>query len=367
MAAKIETLALERDAARARVQERDHELEELRTEIATAWSGAASSEAEKLHPAGVESRDRAAAGYDDVNLPPDELQRQYSQLSRQREAMRLQVIELNAKLENAQQEIKQLGAAVAAGRLQSKISRPIIGGNLDALPLAGGKLDEGREASRSLLAELRTGYENCLSVPDDFSNRRYLQRALHLFAEQTLLTDQWLAHCFGAALARLLEANNDPEGPLLPVPPMTGHTLDLLERLMKTDGLDASAIAGRRVLLVDDDPQVCETVVAILNEAAFAAESIQHSSGAIAQLACKTWDLILLDVRMPEIDGFELCSIIRGMAQHAGTPIIFLTGAPDEVPRSASGVEVLGKPCLPEDLTLRAMTLIVRSQLDARK
>ena len=80
-----------------------------------------------------------------------------------------------------------------------------------------------------------------------------------------------------------------------------------------------------RVLVIDDDIAIIKLVVATLQdefEVIFAKDSLK----AIALLeSSQTFDLILLDVNLPEIGGFELCKMRNNMPNRADVPVIFIT------------------------------------------
>jgi DNA-binding response OmpR family regulator len=115
--------------------------------------------------------------------------------------------------------------------------------------------------------------------------------------------------------------------------------------------------------VVDDDLAVCTMISETLSAAGFVVEATQHPSGALAQLAAESYDLILLDIRLPEIDGFELCGYIRGLDQHQSTPIIYVSGVAGSDFESMSGSEFVGKPFHPAELILRSMIEVIRTQM----
>jgi putative two-component system response regulator len=75
--------------------------------------------------------------------------------------------------------------------------------------------------------------------------------------------------------------------------------------------------------------------------------------------------LVLLDVMMPEVDGYEVCSRIRANPATAGIPIVMLSGKvdPDSVARgrAAGANEFLAKPIKPSNLTKQLHTTIMRN------
>src|SRR5689334_11439337 len=67
----------------------------------------------------------------------------------------------------------------------------------------------------------------------------------------------------------------------------------------------------RRVLIVDDDPRVCETVDRYLTHAGYATASALDGRRALEQVRTFAPDLVVLDVMLPEIDGLEICRTLR--------------------------------------------------------
>jgi len=109
------------------------------------------------------------------------------------------------------------------------------------------------------------------------------------------------------------------------------------------------------ILIVDDRPEGrsdLETVLADLGERILQASSGQE---ALALALDHEFAVILLDVRMPEMDGFETARYLRSRARNRHTPIIFVTGI-DESPANielgyrVGAVDCLFKPFLPEVL-----------------
>ncbi|GAB6152347.1 response regulator [Desulfosporosinus burensis] len=83
------------------------------------------------------------------------------------------------------------------------------------------------------------------------------------------------------------------------------------------------------ILLVDDTPEHIETAVTVLRENNFRVRVATKGSTAIKLIERHQPDLILLDVYMPEMDGFEICRIIKTNSSLSSIPIIFLTSSND--------------------------------------
>jgi signal transduction histidine kinase len=125
----------------------------------------------------------------------------------------------------------------------------------------------------------------------------------------------------------------------------------------------AEAASKAKILLVDDEPKSLYALQQLL--APLGDELMTAASGEEAlKLALKhDYAVILLDVRMPGIDGFETAQMIRGRERSRLTPIIFLTAAADEMTSMFRGYEVgavdyLMKPVVPEVLKSKVSVFV---------
>ncbi len=123
-----------------------------------------------------------------------------------------------------------------------------------------------------------------------------------------------------------------------------------------------------RVLVVDDEPDVRATLRAVLEADGY--EVLEAASGdeALRELARERPRLVLLDVRMPNMDGFQVAEAIRRWPG-AFVPVILLTGSDDPASRArgiaAGADEVLSKPVIPFELKLRVRAMLRIQQLTA--
>ncbi|MBV5341419.1 MAG: response regulator [Deltaproteobacteria bacterium] len=85
----------------------------------------------------------------------------------------------------------------------------------------------------------------------------------------------------------------------------------------------------KQVLIVDDDPGIRLLLAETLESAGFRVEEAESGEQALAFLADHIPDLIMLDVLMPGMDGFEVCARIREIPDRAGIPIMMVTGNDD--------------------------------------
>jgi len=123
------------------------------------------------------------------------------------------------------------------------------------------------------------------------------------------------------------------------------------------------AQAGQRVLVVDDEPNIAEVVTMALRFQGFTVETAATGREALAAVAKFKPHLMVLDVMLPDMDGFEVAS--RLGAQRAGVPIIFLTArdATEDKIRglSGGGDDYMTKPFSLEELVARIRTILRRT------
>ena len=102
------------------------------------------------------------------------------------------------------------------------------------------------------------------------------------------------------------------------------------------------------ILIVDDDPASVNTLVAYLHHAGFRTMVAPGGKRALRQLKLARPDLILLDVFMPGLDGFETCRRFKKIPTARDIPVIFMTARVDVFDKAkdieAGGVEYLTKP-----------------------
>ncbi len=121
-----------------------------------------------------------------------------------------------------------------------------------------------------------------------------------------------------------------------------------------------------RVLSVEDDPAQAEFVRAVLESGGYAVRVSSHPSSVEADLAAFRPDIVLMDVRLPGVDGYDLARLIRQDERYAALPIVFLTteGRVEAQIRSvrAGGDEHLTKPVDPALLISTVAARVERSR-----
>ena len=122
---------------------------------------------------------------------------------------------------------------------------------------------------------------------------------------------------------------------------------------------------GRSILLVDDDQEIRELLNAYLSRSGFRVRTVADGAQFRDAMSSDTPDLVILDVMLPDEDGFSLCRWVRGHQRLAQMPIIMLTASSDETDR-VIGLELgaddyLGKPFSPRELLARIKALLRRA------
>ena len=119
---------------------------------------------------------------------------------------------------------------------------------------------------------------------------------------------------------------------------------------------------GKRVLVVDDEPNIVMSLRFLMEREGLEVEVAPTGEAALQALERAPADLVLLDVMMPEIDGFEVCQRIRAHPAWAGTPIIMLTAKGREVEREkgrALGADdYITKPFSTRELVARVKQML---------
>jgi two-component system, sensor histidine kinase and response regulator len=114
------------------------------------------------------------------------------------------------------------------------------------------------------------------------------------------------------------------------------------------------------ILIVDDAPKNIQVVANTLNKENYKLFYANNGKTAIEKLDNIDYDLILLDIMMPDIDGFEVCRQLKGKPEHKDIPVIFLTAKSDEESIikgfEVGGVDYITKPFNKTELLIRVKT-----------
>jgi two-component system phosphate regulon response regulator PhoB len=117
-----------------------------------------------------------------------------------------------------------------------------------------------------------------------------------------------------------------------------------------------------KILVVDDEPDAVELIEFNLKGAGYDVVTAPDGEEALKKARAILPDLIILDVMLPEVDGMEVCKILRRDQRTSGVPIIMLTAKAAEIDR-VLGLELgaddyVTKPFSPRELVLRVKRLL---------
>jgi DNA-binding response OmpR family regulator len=116
------------------------------------------------------------------------------------------------------------------------------------------------------------------------------------------------------------------------------------------------------ILIVDDDPQARLLLTYILKRKGFEVLEAESGPAALLRVGRDAPDLVLLDVMMPGMDGFEVCRMLRADAAHRTLPVVMLTAKTDvdasERGLRAGASDYLMKPVRPDELVARILAAL---------
>ena len=145
---------------------------------------------------------------------------------------------------------------------------------------------------------------------------------------------------------------------------------NLNTKLLSADRQSQSTVsfpsaAPSKILIVDDTPNNLQILFSYLEGAGFKVLLAEDSTSAIEIANSQLPDLILLDVLMPEVDGFSTCRELKSQAATRDIPVIFLTALSDTINKvkgfKLGGVDYITKPIEQEEVLVR-----IQTQLDLR-
>jgi two-component system, sensor histidine kinase and response regulator len=129
--------------------------------------------------------------------------------------------------------------------------------------------------------------------------------------------------------------------------------------------MDKSHPPGPVILLVDDNPQNLQVLGKLLQEEKYEIEFAVNGEATFEWLKNKQFDLILLDLNMPGMNGFEVCKRIRSDNEMNEVPIIFLS-AESERDSILKGFEVGAQDYVTKPFDSRELLARVKTQLDLK-
>ncbi|HTI97753.1 MAG TPA: response regulator transcription factor [Dongiaceae bacterium] len=126
----------------------------------------------------------------------------------------------------------------------------------------------------------------------------------------------------------------------------------------------------QKILVVDDEPDAVELIEFNLRQAGYDVVTATDGAEALKKTRTTQPSLIILDIMLPEIDGFEVCKLLRRDPATAAVPILMLTAKAAEIDRvlglELGGDDYVTKPFSPRELVLRVKKILERGRPAAK-
>jgi len=118
-----------------------------------------------------------------------------------------------------------------------------------------------------------------------------------------------------------------------------------------------------RILLADDDVELADMLVEYLDQEGFEVDTVHDGKAALEKSLTENYELIILDVMMPKLNGFD---VLRQLRAHSQVPVLMLTARGEDVDNIV-GLEIgaddyLAKPCNPRVLVAHMRAILRRSE-----
>ena len=227
----------------------------------------------------------------------------------------------------------------------------------------------GLDSAPETVTALRRSLHGVSRDTSDTASLRDLFQRIHGLSEQMAMLGQRPLFQFTSALEALVFDLIRLPGQINPSTLRTlGQALDflaiLLQEPQRSRVKDTSAA---NVLVVDDEDGARKIMMAAMRLAGLKSMAADTPTSGLSALANQPFDLVFLDVGLPEMTGFELCTKTRALTLHEHTPIVFVTGMStfqNRVQSSLSGGnDFIGKPFNVAELGLKALLWVFKGQL----
>jgi DNA-binding response OmpR family regulator len=237
-------------------------------------------------------------------------------------------------------------------------------------------LNSFKKSLPTTLSTLRTHLQAMVKADNEAARLKETQelyRRIHaVTANSGMVGLALIAQLADALEALLKELCEKPKNLNASTMRTVASAVDLLAILFK-GSLDPKKhdIPAANILVVDDEAISRRAVTYALDKAKLKAVSAEEPHAALDLLSKEHFDLVFLDVDMPGMNGFELCTKLRALPAYKKTPVVFVTSLNDFESRANStmsgGNDFIAKPFLFMELAVKALLYVFRSKLDTAK
>ena len=226
------------------------------------------------------------------------------------------------------------------------------------------------------LAALRAGLQSLIKSDTEEAQLKHihdLYRRVHAVSGNASIAGLVpIAHLAAALEALLKELYEKPKNINSSTLRTVATTVDFLGFLFQHGTRpDKQEIPPASILVVDDEAISRRAIIYALEKAQLQSVSVEDPNAAFKLLSENQFDLVLLDVDMPGMTGYELCNKLRNLPLHKKTPVVFITGLSDFDNRTSSmmagGNDFIAKPFLFIELTVKALIHVLRGKLQPRQ
>jgi two-component system alkaline phosphatase synthesis response regulator PhoP len=128
---------------------------------------------------------------------------------------------------------------------------------------------------------------------------------------------------------------------------------------------------GKRILIVEDEKDIQDLLQRYLKREGYEVQTAEDGEAGLRKIAKDRFDLIILDLMLPQIDGMEICRVLRSQPRTASVPIIMLTAKAEETDRIV-GLEMgaddyITKPFSPREVVARVKAIFRRVETPREK
>jgi DNA-binding response OmpR family regulator len=224
------------------------------------------------------------------------------------------------------------------------------------------------ESLPATLLALRAQLKNLVKADDAERGRlvQELYKRIHaLTGNAAIVGLSRIAHMSDALEALLKELGDKPKNMNASTLRTVAGAIDFLAMLFdQRHPKQPQDIPHANILVVDDEAISRRAITYALEKAKLKASAVEDPVAAYALLEKNKYDLIFLDVDMPSMNGFELCSKLRTLPAHNKTPVVFVTSLNDFESRANStmsgGNDFIVKPFLFMELAVKALVYVLK-------
>jgi len=221
------------------------------------------------------------------------------------------------------------------------------------------------------LADLRTSLQSLVKAENEAARLEAihaLYRRVHALGGNAGIVEMvQVAHMASALEALLKELHEKPKNINSSTLRTVAAGVDFLGFLFQHGLQPSLELPAAKILVVDDEEISRRAIIYSLEKAQLQSVNVESAELAYKLLVQSPFELIFLDVDMPGMSGFELCTKLRALPAYKQTPVVFVTALSDFDHRTSStmagGNDFIAKPFLFIELTVKALIHVLRGKL----